>query len=48
MKQMQIKLEGKNRINKETTKPQVPYIASPSIFLPAFLRSGWKQAMLPA
>lgn len=47
MKQMQIKLEGKNRINKkETTKPQVPHIASPSISMPAFLRTAWKQAML--
>lgn len=49
MKQMQIKLEGKNRINKkETAKPQIPHIASLSIFMPAFLRTGWKQAMLLA
>lgn len=46
---MQIKLEGKNRINKKgTAKPQVPHIASPSIFMPAFLETGWKQAMLLA
>lgn len=38
---MQIKLEGRNRTNKkETTKPQVPHIASPSIFMPAFLGTG--------
>lgn len=41
MKEMQIKLEGKTQINKnETTKPQVPHIASPSIFMPAFLGTG--------